>query len=162
MISYPLAKVDFSALKANQGMIFLLNLLALAFNLPALSALVALITGMGYVFEVLGFLPFYQYLWLPLGLLKPEVLEDHLEPHRFAQWMGFSLMTAGSVSHYLGVSWLGWSLIGVVVLFSGISVFGGYCVGCAVYYFLAQAHFPGFTKRPPAGTRPGRKPGFGK
>ncbi|HNB52167.1 MAG TPA: DUF4395 family protein [Anaerolineales bacterium] len=162
MISYPLVKVDFSALKANQGMIFLLNLLALVLNFPALSALVALIAGMGYVFEVLGFLPFYQFLWLPLGLLKPDVLEDHLEPHRFAQLVGFYLMMAGSVAHYLGLPLLGWSLIGIVVLFSGISVFGGYCVGCAVYYALAQARIPGFTKRPHAGTRPGRKRSFDK
>ena len=55
MVAQGYTKIDFSELKANQGMIFLLNLLAILFNLPVLSVFAALITGMGYLFEVSGF-----------------------------------------------------------------------------------------------------------
>lgn len=157
MLAQRYQKIDFSALKANQLMILLLNLLAVAFNLPVLSVLAALITGLGYLLEVPGFWPLYLYVCIPLGLLKPNVLDDHLEPHRFAQLVGFYLMTLGAVAHFLGATLLGWVLIGVVIGFAALNVFGGYCVGCAVYYGLARLNMPGFTKMPSAGTFPGRK-----
>ena len=38
------------------------------------------------------------------------------------------------------------------------NAFGGFCAGCAVYYWLAKLNVPGFTKIPPAGFFPGMKP----
>lgn len=60
MLAQRYQKIDFSALKANQLMILLLNLLAVAFNLPVLSVLAALITGLGYLLEVPGFWPLWS------------------------------------------------------------------------------------------------------
>jgi hypothetical protein len=154
----PFQKIDFSELKANQLMILLLNLLAVVFNLPVLSVFAALITGLGYMLEVPGFWPFYAYVWVPLGLLKREVLDDHHEPHHFAQLLGFYWMTAGAVAHFLGLTTFGWVLIWVVVVFTALNVFGGFCVGCAVYHWLGRLNVPGFTKDTPSGTFPGMKP----
>jgi len=153
-----LQKVDHSALKANQLTIIVLNILAFIFNLPILAAIVAVVMGLGSLLKAPGFLPLYRYLYKPLGLLKPDVLNDNPEPHRFAQFLGFLFMTAGAVSIYLGASILGWSLVWLVVALAALNAFGRFCVGCAVYYWLVRLHVPGFSRTPPAGTVPGMKP----
>lgn len=156
--SQTLQKVDHAALKANQLTIIVLNILAFIFNLPILAAIVAVVMGLGTLLKVPGFLPLYRYLYKPLGLLKPDVLNDNPEPHRFAQFLGFVFMIAGAVSIYLGASILGWSLVWLVIILAALNAFGGFCVGCAVYYWLARLHVPGFAKTPPAGIIPGMKP----
>ena len=153
-----LQKVDHAALKANQVTIILLNLLAFILNLPVLAAFVALVMGIGSVLRLPGFLPLYRYFYKPLGILKPDVLDDNPEPHRFSQIVGFVFMTAGSAALFLGASALGWGLVWLVIALAALNAFGGFCVGCAVYYWLAQLNVPGFTKAPPAGFFPGVKP----
>jgi hypothetical protein len=93
--------------------------------------------------------------------MKPDVLDDNPEPHRFAQFLGFLFMTAGSTALFAGASVLGWSLVWLVVALAALNAFGGFCVGCAVYYWLSRFNLPGFTKQPPAGTFPGMKPKVG-
>ena len=156
--SQTLQKVDHAALKANQLTIIVLNILAFIFNAPILAAIVAVVMGLGSLLKAPGFLPLYRYLYKPLSLLKPDVLNDNPEPHRFAQFLGFLFMTAGAVSIYLGASILGWSLVWLVVVLAALNAFGGFCVGCAVYYWLGRLNVPGFAKTPPAGTVPGMKP----
>jgi len=153
-----LQKVDHSVLKANQLTIITLNILAFIFNLPILAAFVAVVMGLGFLLKVPGFLPLYRYAFKPLGILKPDVLNDNPEPHRFAQFLGFLFMTAGSIALFLGSSILGWGLVWLVVALAALNAFGGFCVGCAVYYWLGRFNVPGFTKAPPAGIFPGMKP----
>lgn len=158
MTTQPLLKVDHSALKANQVTIILLNILAFILNLPILVAFVAAIMGIGVLLEVPGFILLYRYFYKPLGILKPDVLDDNPEPHRFAQFLGFLFLTAGSIALYFGLSYLGWGLVWLVVALAALNAFGGFCVGCAVYYWLSRLHIPGFSKTPPAGIFPGMKP----
>ena len=153
-----LQKVDHSALKANQLFIISLNILAFIFDQPVLAAFVALVMGIGSLLRVPGFGFVYKYVLKPRGWMKPDVLEDNPEPHRFAQFLGFVFMTAGSVALFSGASLLGWSLVWLVAALAALNAFGGFCVGCAVYYWLSRFNLPGFTKRPPAGTFPGMKP----
>jgi len=153
-----LQKVDHSALKANQITIILLNILAFIFNLPILAALVAAVMGLGSLLKVPGFLPLYRFVYKPLNILKPDVLNDNPEPHRFAQFVGFLFMTAGSIALFLGAPVLGWVLVWVVVALAALNAFGGFCVGCAMYYWFVRLHIPGFTQTPPAGIFPGMKP----
>jgi len=89
------------------------------------------------------------------------VLDDNPEPHRFAQFLGFIFMTAGSIALFAGASVLGWSLVWLVAALAALNAFGGFCVGCAVYYWLGRFNLSGFTKQPPAGTFPGMKPKLG-
>ena len=161
MPSQTLQKVDHSALKANQLFIISLNILAFILSLPILAAFVALVMGLGSALKVPGFLPIYKYLLKPRGWMKPDVLNDNPEPHRFAQFLGFVFMTAGSIALFLGASVLGWSLVWLVVALAALNAFGGFCVGCAVYYWLSRFKLPGFSKQPPAGTFPGMKPKAG-
>ena len=161
MTSHTLQKVDHSALKANQLFIISLSILAFIWNLPALAAFVALVMGIGSALKVPGFLPVYTYLLKPRGWMKPDVLDDNPEPHRFAQFLGFLFMTAGSLALFSGAAILGWSLVWLVVALAALNAFGGFCVGCAVYYWLSRLQLPGFSKQPPEGTFPGMKPKAG-
>lgn len=161
MTSQILQKVDHAALKANQLFIISLNILAFILNQPWLAAFVALVMGLGSAFQVPGFLPLYKNILKPRGWMKPDVLDDNPEPHRFAQFLGFLFMTAGSISLFLGATVLGWTLVWIVVALAALNAFGGFCVGCAVYYWFSRLQLPGFSKQPPTGTFPGMKPKAG-
>ena len=161
MTSQTLQKVDHSALKTNQIIIILLNVLAFIFNIPILAALVALVMGLGSALKVPGFGFVYKTILKPRGWMKPDVLDDNPEPHRFSQILGFVFMTGGSVALFFGASALGWGLVWLVVALAALNAFGGFCVGCAVYYWLARLNVPGFGKQPPFGTFPGMKPKAG-
>ncbi len=158
MTSQPLQRVDHSALKTNQLFIIALNFLAFVLNLPILAAFVALVMGVGAVLKTPGFGAIYKYILKPRRWMNPDVLEDNPEPHRFSQIVGFVFMAAGSTALFLGSTILGWALVWIVVALASLNAFGGFCVGCAMYYWLARLHVPGFGKQAPAGTFPGMKP----
>ena len=158
MTSQTLQKVDHSALKTNQLVIISLNILAFILNLPVLAAFVAAVMGLGSALKVPGFGFVYKSILKPRGWMKPDVLDDNPEPHRFSQILGFMFMTAGSVALFSSSTVLGWALVWIVVALASLNAFGGFCVGCAVYYWLARFNLPGFSKQPPAGTFPGMKP----
>ena len=153
-----LQRVDHSALKINQVIIIILNILAFVLNLPWLAAAVALVMLLGTLLKVPGFGFVYRYALKPLGWVKPHVLLDNSEPHRFAQGFGGVVMAAGSLALFAGLGTLGWALVWIVAALAALNAFGGFCVGCAIYYWLNRLHLPGFTKAPPAGTFPGMRP----
>jgi len=161
MTSQALQKVDHSALKTNQLIIITLNILAFVLNLSFLATFVALVMGIGSALKTPGFGFVYKNLLKPRGWMKPDVLDDNPEPHRFSQILGFVFMTAGSLALFLGASALGWGLVWLVVALASLNAFGGFCVGCAVYYWLNRFNLPGFSKQPPAGSFPGMKPKVG-
>ncbi len=158
MTSQTLQKVDHSALKTNQIIIITLNIVAFVLNLPLIAAFVALVMGLGSALKVPGFGFVYKSVLKPRGWMKPDVLDDNPEPHHFSQFLGFVFMTGGSLALYSGSSTLGWGLVWLVIALAALNAFGGFCVGCAMYYWLARINLPGFTKQPPAGTFPGMKP----
>lgn len=150
-----LQKVDHAALKTNQLLIILLSIAAFIFDQPIIAAIVALAMGLGSLIKKPGFGFVYSSLLKPRGWMKPDVLDDNPEPHRFAQFVGFLFMTAGSISLFLGSALLGWTLVWIVVALAALNAFGGFCVGCAMYYWLVRLNVPGFSKQPPANTFPG-------
>ncbi|HAV75849.1 MAG TPA: DUF4395 domain-containing protein, partial [Anaerolineae bacterium] len=102
MTSQILQKVDHSALKTNQLFIISLNILAFILNLPLLAASVAAVMGTGSVLKIPGFGFIYKSILKPRGWMKPDVLEDNPEPHRFSQILGFVFMSGGSIALYVG------------------------------------------------------------
>jgi len=158
MNTQPLQKVDHAALKANQLTIITLNIVAFILNQPILAQIVTIAMGLGALLKFPGFILFYRYFFKPLGILKPDVLDDNPEPHRFAQFVGFLFMAAGSALIFFGSAPIGWLLVWVVTFLAALNAFGGFCVGCAMYYWLARLNVPGFTKNPPSGILPGMKP----
>lgn len=158
-MSESLKKIDHSALFVNQLTIITLNVLAFVLNAPWLAAVVTVVMLIGTIAGVPGFGFVYRYGLKPAGLVKPNVLRDNPEPHRFAQGLGSAFMLAGVSLLAAGSSLAGWSLVWLVVALAALNAFAGFCAGCFVYYWLTRLGLPGFTKNPPQGTFPGMKPG---
>jgi molybdopterin converting factor small subunit len=151
-------QVDHAALRTNQAFIIALSLLAFILNQPWLAALVAVMMILGTVLKVPAFGFIYRRVLKPLGWIKPEVLRDNPEPHRFAQGMGAAVLSAGVIAVLAGAGWLGWGLAWLVIGLAALNLFAGFCAGCAVYYWLSRMSVPGFVQSPPEDTFPGMRP----
>ena len=154
----PVQTVDHSALKVNQGLVILLLLLGFILNTPWLTAAVALVMLVGTVLGKPGFLPVYAAVLKPLGVVRPSAVVDSPEPHRFAQGVGGVVTAASAAALLLGSAVTGWVLSWLVVVLAAMNLFIGFCVGCALYYWLNRLGVPGFSRQPPAGTFPGMRP----
>ena len=150
--------VDHSALKTNQSFIIGLNILAYVFDVAWLAIIVTLVMAFGTLLKMPGFGFVYKGFLKPNGLLQPDVVRDNPEPHRFSQGFGAVFMAAASVALLTGADSLGWGLVWIVVALAALNLAGGFCVGCAMYYWLHRLHVPGFVKSPPPGVVPGRRP----
>jgi hypothetical protein len=153
-----LQNVDHSNLRTNQASIIALLVLAFVLNSPWLAGIVALVMLLGTATKRTGFWPVYAYFLKPLGWVKPDVLRDNPEPHRFAQGFGGAVLVLSVLVFLLGDAGLGWALVWLVVALAALNLFVGFCVGCAVYYWLHRLNIPGFIKAPPEGTFPGMRP----
>ncbi|WP_376792826.1 DUF4395 domain-containing protein [Thermoflexus sp.] len=142
-------KVDHTALKFNQASIITLNLLGWVLNQPALVAFVALVMLVGTAVPAAAlFQQIYFRLLKPRGWLRPRVLIDNPEPHRFAQGLGGMVLALGAIALFLGYGIVGWALTWVVIVLAALNLFFGFCAGCFVYYQLSRLGVPGFTARP--------------
>jgi len=150
-------KVDHSALRVNQTFIIALLLAAFVLNNVWVAAFVAMVMTVGTALRRPGFKPIYQLL-RSRGIIKPDVVADNPEPHLFSQGLGAAFVSGSVVSLWAGVITLGWALSWLVVALAALNLFGGFCVGCFVYYWLNRIHVPGFAKAPPPNTFPGAKP----
>ncbi|WP_376789587.1 DUF4395 domain-containing protein [Thermoflexus sp.] len=142
-------KVDHTALKFNQASIITLNLLGWILNQPALVAFVALVMLVGTAAPGAAlFQQIYFRILRPRGWLRPRVLTDNPEPHRFAQGLGGTVLAGGAIALFLGYPVIGWALTWVVIVLAALNLFFGFCAGCFVYYQLNRLGVPGFTVRP--------------
>ena len=153
-----LAKVDHSAMRVNQASIILGLLAAFVFDVPWLAGAVAVIMLVGTAIGKPGFFLLYTGILRPAGIVKPDVLADNPEPHRFAQGFGGVVAALSAALLFLGAPAAGWALAWLVIVLAGLNLFAGFCTGCAVYYWLNRMQVPGFSKAPPAGTFPGMRP----
>ena len=152
-----LTQVDHTAIRVNQAVIIFLNIIAFILNAPWLAGIVAIAMLIGTLVKVPGFKFVYQIL-KSAQITKPDLLQDNPEPHRFAQGLGGAVMLAGTISLLSSATAIGWILVWMVTALAALNLFGGFCVGCAVYYWLSRLHMPGFTKNPPTNTLPGMRP----
>ena len=152
-----LRKVDHSGLRVNQATIILVLLAAFILDLWWLVGLTAIIMLLGTLVGRPGFFPLYIGL-RAARVVKPDVLNDNPEPHRFAQGFGGIVAAGAAVALALGGIAGGWALTWLVIVLAALNLFLGFCAGCAVYYWLNRIQAPGFTKAPPAGTFPGMRP----
>ena len=151
-----LRPVDHAALRTNQSVIIGLLVAAFVADAPVVVAGVGLLMLVGAARSRPAFGWFYS--WLRRGrLVRPDVVPDNPEPHRFAQTLGAAFLILASASFALGWAVAGWTLTALVALLAAVNLFAGICVGCAIYYWLARFHVPGFSKSPP-GALPGKRP----
>lgn len=151
-----LRPVDHAALKVNQATIVALNLLAFVLNQPwlAIATAVFMLIGAFVGKPAFGFL----YRSLLRKIVKPQILADHPEPHRFAQGLGGTMLLLGVILSAHLAPTAGWVLVWLVILLAGLNLTVGFCAGCFVYYWLARWKAPGFHRQPPPGVLPGFRP----
>lgn len=153
-----LQQVDHAALRTNQAFIIGLSLAAFIANLAWLAGLVGLAMLVGTLLKAPAFAFVYRGWLKPLGWLRPEVIADNPEPHRFAQGFGAAVELAAFALLLAGAAVAGWALVWLVIFLAGLNLFVGFCAGCAVYYWLNRLGVPGFAKAAPSGTFPGLRP----
>ena len=142
-------KVDHSALKVNQAFIIALLVLAFVLDVEWLVVFVAAVMLVGMAVPALSlFKRVYQHGLRPARLVKPNVIVDNPEPHRFAQGFGGVVLLGAIAALFGGATTLGWALVGLVVILAALNLFLGFCAGCFVYYQLYKFGIPGFTRGP--------------
>jgi hypothetical protein len=146
-----ITQVGHTAIKVSQTITMLLLLIAFILDSWLLAAFVAGVNMVGAAIPALSFFSLiYHRLFKTGGLVKPHLVPDYPEPHRFAQ--GFSgVVTALSAFRvWVDVNTVGWALSWLVIVLANLNVFAGFCAGCFTYYQLNRLGMPGF-KRSPGG-----------
>jgi hypothetical protein len=141
--------VDHSALRVNQAVIIVLLITAFVLNSWAVTAFVGLVMLLGTAVPGLAlFQGLYRRALRPSGLVKPDVVPDNPEPHRFAQGFGGLVLALSLLLALLGASPAGWGLVWLVIVLAGLNLFLGFCAGCFLYYQLNRLKVPGFDYSP--------------
>jgi len=133
-------RVDTHLAKFSQACVVILTGLAFLFNQPIIVLITAIIMALAALTPAASpFKILYQRVMLPLGLLRPRVVEDDPAPHRFAQGVGAAFLIASSLILFLTqATVLGWTLDLIVFVLAGINFTVGFCAGCFVYYWLGR------------------------
>ena len=133
-------RVDIHLAKFSQACVVILTGLAFLFNQPIIVLIAAIIMALATLSPAASpFKILYQRVVLPLGLLRPRVVEDDPAPHRFAQGVGAAFLIASSFILFLTqATILGWTLDLIVFVLAGINFTLGFCAGCFVYYWLGR------------------------
>ena len=153
-----LQDVDHSSIRVNQITLIIINIIAFIINSPLLVFVTALIFLVGVLRKKPAFGFMYEYGLKPLGLVKPDILKDNPEPHQFSQLLGMIFLSVGFSFLLFMAPFTGWIFIWIVTALAVLNAFGGFCVGCAIYYWFGRLKLPVFTKQPPPGSTPGRRP----
>jgi hypothetical protein len=153
-----LETLDHSAMKTSMAVRLGLLFAAFVADTPWLVAIISLLMLIG---TVRGH-PDFEFVYRALrrmGWVSPDLVPDNPEPHRFSLGIGGVFLASGTLAFLAGVPAVGWALTWIVIGLSALNLFGGFCVGCAVYYWFNRVGLPGFVKPPIPGVFPGRRPG---
>ena len=141
--------VDQSAIGVNQSFIIGLLIVAFVFSSTLTVAFVAGVMLVGTAWPKLAlFQAIYRSVLKPANVVKPHVIVDNPEPHRFAQGFGGIAVAMGLIALLAGQSTIGWALVWMVIALAALNLFVGFCVGCFVYYQLNRLGVPGFRYSP--------------
>ncbi len=139
-VSASVPRVDTNLGKFSQGCTVLLTALAFLLNQPVIVLLAAIVMTISALAPAASpYRLLYRSVVVPLGLLKPRVVEDDPAPHRFAQGVGAVFLIAATLVLFLThATVLGWTLDLIVFVLAGINLTVGFCAGCFVYYHLGR------------------------
>lgn len=142
-------RVDHSALRVNQSFIIGLLLLSFVLDLWPLAALVGAVMLIGTAWPPAAlFQRVYRHVLQPAGWVKPDVVLDNPEPHRFAQGFGGVVVALAVSALVSGAPVVGWALVWLVIGLAALNLLVGFCAGCFVYYQLNRLGLPGFSAAP--------------
>jgi hypothetical protein len=133
-------RLDARLLKFSQLGTVVVSGLAFVLGLPALTVAAAAILLVSALVPALGpFRLLYRFVVVPLHILRPRIVEDDPAPHRFAQGVGATFLTAASAVLLLTPAHqVGWALDLIVFALAGINFTVGFCAGCCVYFQLGR------------------------
>ncbi|MBE7556139.1 MAG: DUF4395 domain-containing protein [Anaerolineales bacterium] len=144
-----LSQVDHAAIKVSQTITMLLLLTAFILDSWLLTTFVAGVNLVGAAMPALSlFSLIYRRLLKPGGLVKPHLVPDYPEPHRFAQGFSGTVTALSALLVWGDVNVLGWALSWLVIVLANLNVFAGFCAGCFTYYQLSRLGVPGFQRSP--------------
>ena len=142
-------QVDQSGLKTGQALTILILIVAFILNSPILVAFVGVAQLLG-AFDV-TFAPyrlFYKQVARRFGLVKPNIIQDNPEPHRFAMLVGAIFNGVGTLALLLNAATVGWTLVWIVIVLANLNFWLNFCAGCWMYYQFNRLGIPGFTHAP--------------
>ena len=149
MSEISLRKVDLNGLKTGQAATIILLILAYVLDswlLVAFVAIAQLLGALGVSFAPYPLL--YQQVVKPSELVKPHVIADNPEPHRFAMLVGAIFNGVATLALLAGVPTLGWVLVAIVVVLANLNFWLNFCAGCWMYYQFNRLGLPGFNHAP--------------
>jgi hypothetical protein len=144
-----LSQVDHAAIKAGQTITMLLLLTAFILDSWLVAAFVAGANILGAALPSLS--PFgqvYHRLLKPGRLVKPHLVPDYPEPHRFTQGFSGTVTALSAWLVWSDINFLGWALSWLIIVLANLNVFAGFCAGCFTYYQLNRLGVPGFNRTP--------------
>ncbi len=143
------AMVDHSAIKTGQLLSITTLLTALILDRWELVGILAVIFLITALVNPLGpFILVYRLLLKPLGIVKPDMRVDNLQPHLFGQAVGAASAAIAALAIYTGYTYVGWILVCVLIALTAIS-FKGWCIGCFLYYQMNRMGLRGFFAHKP-------------
>ncbi len=145
-----LRKVDHTGLKTGQALTILLLLVGFVLDSWLIVALVAAAQLLGAANS--PYAPYrliYQRVVKPSGMVKPHVIDDNPEPHRFAMLVGGVFNAIAALLLLIGgAPVLAWVLVWVVIALANLNFWINFCLGCWMYYQFNRLGVPGFTQAP--------------
>jgi len=144
-----LRKVDQTGLKVGQALTILLLIAAFIVDSWVLVAFVGLAQLAGAL--DLPFAPYrlaYQVVLKPSGLVKPNVITDNPEPHRFAMLVGALFNGVATLLLLIGTGAADWVPVWIVIALANLNFWLNFCAGCWMYYQFNRLGVPGFVVEP--------------
>jgi len=129
--------IDARAPRFNQATVGIVSLLAVVTGWWPLLALLAAQLGIGLRFGRRYCLPCVAYFELVQPRLGEGPIED-ARPPRFANQVGFAVLSAATLAHVVGLTALGTALGLVVAVLASLAAVTGLCVGCELYRIGAR------------------------
>lgn len=149
MAAESLRRVDQTGLKTGQALTIILLVLGFVLNSWVLVAFVAVAQLLG-AFDA-PFAPYrviFQRVIKPSGIVKPNIISDNPEPHRFAMLVGGIFNATATLALWVGVPALAWVLVWIVIALANLNFWLNFCMGCWMYYQFNRLGVPGFTHAP--------------
>ena len=140
-------RVDQSGLRTGQALTIILLLAGFVLDSWLLVAVVA-------VSQLLGawdapFAPYRLfYKHVARRFVKPHVIADNPEPHRFAMLVGGVMNAVAVVALLAGASTVAWVLVWIVIALANLNFWLNFCLGCWMYYQFNRLGVPGFVRSP--------------
>jgi hypothetical protein len=141
--------VDHAAIKTGQLLSIATLLVAqVAGNWEFVAALAVIFLLTAAINPLGPFVLVYRLLLKPLGIVRPDMRVDNLQPHLFGQAVGAASAAIAAFALHAGYVYAGWGLVWILIVLTAIS-YKGWCIGCFLYYQLNRLGLRGFFAHKP-------------